>query len=359
MAVFRRFMHLAVVAAGTSLVACLMAESAVAQAGVLRDGSAAVAKMAKVYKVKVHAGKPKRSSGASAGSDGGGCLPPIIGSNRESLCLVFPAMVTVVQLENGDPVGDEVYKFGVQTIVDLSATSARFAESVAVVGLTTTGDDPGLDPTITVTSQCDQPCRDTSPQLLAVGTPQVAAGKNSNGVDAPSNQVVWPSPVISLFAGYGGYESNTVSWPVMPAIRCDHMYPGLWKAGCVFPGYAPTVDMSGLPHITRGISRVQGRGGHVGRPGGGHPLHRASSAVATKHNRRLVCPKHLPRPKGSSCDEYPFASTVEGGMSLPPIDRIIQWVPLRENQNQGVILSAFYRHNRVLRGDAFYVFAGK
>ncbi len=359
---FRRFIRVGTAATGILLVAGLLVtvDSATAQGSNPHDGHAVIAKKKKTYKVKVHAGKPKApSAAASASNGGGGCLPPIIGFDRESLCLTFPVRVTVVQLENGEPVGDEAYKFGVQTLVDLSAAAAKFVESVAVVGLTTSGDDPGLDPTITVTSQCDQPCQDTSPQILAVGTPQVAAGGASNGVDVPSNQVAWPEPVVSLYAEYGGYESNTVSWQVVPVIRRDHMYPGVWRAGCVFPGYVPTVDMSGLPHIARGIRKVQGRGDHVGRPGGSHPLHRASSGVTAKHNRHLVCPKHLRRPRGSSCDEYPFASTMEGGTSLPPIDRIIQWVPAHENQRQGVVLSTFYRHNRVLRSDAFYVSAGK
>jgi hypothetical protein len=113
------------------------------------------------------------------------------------LCRVFPVTVTVAQLRNGEAVGDEADKFGVQTLVELSATSARFVECVAVVGLATAGDDPGVDPTITLTSQCDQPCRDTSPQLLPVGTPKIAPGGNSNGADAPSNQVVRPAPAPS------------------------------------------------------------------------------------------------------------------------------------------------------------------
>ena len=114
--------------------------------------------------------------------------------------------------------------------------------------------------------------------------------------------------------------------------------------------------MSGLPAIAKGIREVQGRGSHVGRPGGRNPLHRASSSVEKDNNRKLVCPKNLKRPKGSQCDEYPFASSKEGGTALPAIDRIIQWVPAAQNKQQGQILSSFYRENRVLRGvDAFYV----
>ncbi len=63
-----------------------------------------------------------------------------------------------------------------------------------------------------------------------------------------------------------------------------------------------------------------------------------------------MCPKGLKRPPNTQCDEYPFASTSKGGTKLPPIDRAREWVPRHENQKQRVILSGFYRNNRILRG---------
>ncbi|MBT0565650.1 NucA/NucB deoxyribonuclease domain-containing protein [Williamsia sp. CHRR-6] len=64
-------------------------------------------------------------------------------------------------------------------------------------------------------------------------------------------------------------------------------------------------------------------------------------------------------PALNSCDEYPFASTVEGGASAS-----IAWVPLAEQVRvdgddidvaQGTLLSTFYRENRVIEGDKFFV----
>ena len=43
---------------------------------------------------------------------------------------------------------------------------------------------------------------------------------------------------------------------------------------------------------------------------------------------------HLPM----SCDEYPFASTAEGGGNT-----VIAEVPKTENDKQGTMLAAFYR----------------
>jgi hypothetical protein len=52
-----------------------------------------------------------------------------------------------------------------------------------------------------------------------------------------------------------------------------------------------------------------------------------------------------------SCDEYPFASTIEGG----PGKASIAGVPLWEQRRQGGDLLAFYRRHRIGNGDAFVV----
>ena len=52
-----------------------------------------------------------------------------------------------------------------------------------------------------------------------------------------------------------------------------------------------------------------------------------------------------------SCDEYPFASTIEGG----PGKASIAGVPVQEQRRQGGDLLAFYRRHRIGNGDAFVV----
>jgi hypothetical protein len=52
-----------------------------------------------------------------------------------------------------------------------------------------------------------------------------------------------------------------------------------------------------------------------------------------------------------SCDEYPFASTYEGG----PGKASIAGVPLGEQRRQGGDLAGFYRRHRLGNGDAFVV----
>lgn len=64
-------------------------------------------------------------------------------------------------------------------------------------------------------------------------------------------------------------------------------------------------------------------------------LHRTRSSASG--NRRAACGGVLAG-VGMSCDEYPFASTKEGGKRART-----RVVPLSENHSQGGQLSAFYR----------------
>ena len=55
------------------------------------------------------------------------------------------------------------------------------------------------------------------------------------------------------------------------------------------------------------------------------------------------------RPDGS-CDEYPFASTDQGGAGASAAN-----VQLRQNRIQGGLIGGFYRSQRILTNDAFWV----
>jgi hypothetical protein len=86
---------------------------------------------------------------------------------------------------------------------------------------------------------------------------------------------------------------------------------------------------------------------------------RAAQAAGKPAILHRVSPRPADRRPGAcrgwrgpgSCDEYPFASTVEGG----PGKASIAGVPLWEQRRQGGDLLAFYRANRIGNGDAFVV----
>ena len=70
----------------------------------------------------------------------------------------------------------------------------------------------------------------------------------------------------------------------------------------------------------------------------------------TPINRRKACGKFKLTTPGGSCDEYPFASTVEGGQGA-----VVAEVPLKENLIQGGMLSVFYRYRLKKQAGAKFV----
>lgn len=65
---------------------------------------------------------------------------------------------------------------------------------------------------------------------------------------------------------------------------------------------------------------------------------------------RANCGSFKARFAGGSCDEYPFASTEEGGSGARTEE-----VPAREQDCQGGTLSTSYRYQRITTGDSFMV----
>ncbi len=57
------------------------------------------------------------------------------------------------------------------------------------------------------------------------------------------------------------------------------------------------------------------------------------------------------------CDEYPFASTYEGGTYLPANQREITFTTPKEQRTQGGLITAFKKKYRILDHDPFYVIA--
>ena len=84
----------------------------------------------------------------------------------------------------------------------------------------------------------------------------------------------------------------------------------------------------------------------------GHPkqLHRTTDKAEIRKNRYDSGCTKMVKPPGQSCDEYPFASSKEGGTGAKTM-----LVPRAENNMQGGLLSGFYRKNNIADGDCFNV----
>jgi len=189
----------------------------------------------------------------------------------------------------------------------------------------------------------------------------------TTGYQGAEDQIVIDSPLATYFQEVSDFATDwTLDTPVPGmsqsygtemtdiSVRCDNQVGT--RAGCVNPDYTPTLKFSGIPNININIGNHQALNG-VGAPDG-TPLHRGESPLTTVANRDAACrtdretslgtkPTNMTNP---SCDEYPFASSKEGGGNAS-----VRWVPLAENNSQGGQTSTFYQNNRVMPGDAFYV----
>lgn len=210
----------------------------------------------------------------------------------------------------------------------------------------------------------------------------------SDSVDGPVDLVYQATISSTIFAAnQAGYGVSIVNWDVnrpnvIPVngsqsvssaqVRCDSMFSNR-TSGCVHPDSGPQryiLFANMFPEIAEDIVASQ-----LDKiPGGDIALTRAQNAV--DDNRATACPDSRPREAGFTCDEYPFASTLDGAASdwnhgetftwcgigdLPasPVNFQPAWsvcmVPEEENFLQGVDLGEFYADWRVIDGDEFTV----
>ena len=92
---------------------------------------------------------------------------------------------------------------------------------------------------------------------------------------------------------------------------------------------------------------------HWGSPFGS-PLNRLMDPVAVGNNRAISCSGVI-SPPGFSCDEYPLATTYQGGNGASADDRSTRVVPQTANNSQGGLTSGYYDYYRVVNSDPFFV----
>jgi Deoxyribonuclease NucA/NucB len=144
------------------------------------------------------------------------------------------------------------------------------------------------------------------------------------------------------------YEGDALAFPPLTettvGVRCDSQKGYKYPAGCANPSYTPTyvISSSTYPDIAK-FDKAQIAG---------HPswatLTRVSPAQADK-NRSVACKGFKP-PPGKSCDEFPYASTSQGGAGAARTA-----VNKKENSSQGGNLVGFYNANRLFYGEKFHV----
>ncbi len=106
------------------------------------------------------------------------------------------------------------------------------------------------------------------------------------------------------------------------------------------------IESQRMPYIAAHIRDAQAAG---------YPsvLRRLKNKTQSERNRDAACAElPSPRPSGMQCDEYPFASTYEGGANSSA-----RLVPEKEQEIQGGVMSGFYRRraNNIQDGTPFIV----
>jgi len=215
-------------------------------------------------------------------------------------------------------------------------------------------------------------------QDFKVEVPVGAGNITSVGI-AHAFNFTHPSP--DVLSG-DGYRSTSFA-----AVRCDAVAGNRGTSGCIADDEIPILDFKGrgaIPAVSVHVGYAQASGlpGGIGMP----PLTRTSDSNLAASNRDASCNRvRQARPAGQSCDEYPFASTYEGGASdntgrtyggclIDPLPSGVVEVTggdfvgnsgysmcilnARQNSRAGGIETWFFTKNRVLDGDKFRVRAG-
>ncbi|MEU0861032.1 NucA/NucB deoxyribonuclease domain-containing protein [Streptomyces griseofuscus] len=282
--------------------------------------------------------------------------------NRYSECEWVSIHVDVIKVINGKPELEGTVDFDVKHQMTLKANSANWSEKFHVSKARTTGAGSGVAASITAASAGGTKATVHFPNghVLSssaadgtVGYATSIAPKKINPKAKTKYAYTFTKP---------GYSPGSVTYN-SAVYRCDNYYGSTKtsRAGCAVPDVPTGVSMVGLARIDEGIRKLRANGGHYGDPNGGKPLHWMINKKQEDANRKAVCPSSAPpdmkRAGRTSCDEYPFASSHEGGTHLPAKQREITWVKVQENKSQGGRITAWRGKMHVMDGDPFYVIA--
>ncbi|MET7382966.1 hypothetical protein ABZT08_29905 [Streptomyces sp. NPDC005526] len=296
-------------------------------------------------------------AGPSARAAAASCTINRITINRFSECEWVTVHVDVVKVVNGRPVLEGTAAFSVKHQMTLKANSANWSEKFTVSKARTTGKGKGVHVNVSAKSGGGTKATVHFPQGHTLDS--AASGTVSNTTGAIARKKI--NPKAKTAYGYTftkpGYNPGSVSY-ASATYRCDNYYG---TTGCAITEAPTAINLITLPRISEGIRKLRSHGGHYGDPNGGKPLHWMINATQQKKNRQAVCsvpvPTDMRRAGRTSCDEYPFASTYEGGTHLPAGQRTITWVKKNEDDAQGANITNWRRQFHVMDHDPYYVIA--
>ena len=259
--------------------------------------------------------------------------------------------ISVLQVPDGKLVGTA--KAAVINSVEADPRGLTWTHRIKFVRLSGWGDINGLIPQ--GTPACPLECTVTGSQLpnrLLLDQPEGNLAATSSIDPRTKGTIAAGQSRWSVsFSQMGAFPSQPADF-TSEAVRCDTATPNA-RPGCVLSRYTPTLNYTTAHNgeLATHIRDAQASG-RPGAPASGKPLTRTTNRTRVELNRTTSCPPLLPRPPGTQCDEYPFASTQQGGLLNGASSRLIDQ---DDNTTGGNELAAFYRQNRVVDSDPFYV----
>ncbi|MFI6685651.1 NucA/NucB deoxyribonuclease domain-containing protein [Streptomyces sp. NPDC050485] len=368
-------------AAGVAALALIWGSAGGASAHAAQPGKSELSVHVRKITPKWHGAMPKgatKANALSADTDPTGCGDPwwwLEWTNetlRTSHCQDEQDTINLIRWVNRVPEIVGTAKVTISHLTMMSTTSLTWSEQVTVSKADLSGEARKTPITMSLLAFAKPNTTLHRTGQLAGAFTLSGTSQETGAIDYSSQvhkmQEVWDSTKYVYFADAVGFPL-TIASSSGPEWRCDDVF---WDKktqkqhtkvpGCVLPFQAAydaspvfvPSGMYGLKGIRQNIQTVQKNGVHIGRPFSGKPLHRTTDAQRA-NNYKAVCAGLKPPSPGLSCDEYPFASTAEGGTFFAPPNRGIAWVSVQEQRQQGGFLRAFYSQSRILPGDPFYV----
>lgn len=296
---------------------------------------------------------------------------------RYSACGAITGQLYVKEIINGAEVTTGTMSFLVFPYAYSSKDLGTWASQIQVSPSTQTGTAVGLR--IWGTANCAGYICTPQGQSFPIQVPPIFGDADGESYYS------WAGATGASAIGVGQWSinfQNALGWTSAtpftyqtPTIRCDKAVPGVTTTGCVFTIVEPWIQYPIGTTFADHVIAAQASG-LKGAYASGQPLHRLVNTAVQNLNRNTACPASLPRPTGFSCDEYPFASTMEGAYlsgggartfpgcqttgGTPPSTGAVGYsrcmIVNSQNTLAGAELnSVLYVPMRIINGDGFFV----
>jgi hypothetical protein len=264
-------------------------------------------------------------------------------ATRLDWCAAFAAVITV--FEDDDPVGTATIDQVDYASWKVSSRTWNLTNQIySEIATAATGVLIGEPVTIVAVNTCSSGCSVTSNGTYTVVAPDYPAETPENvGVDSPGTATVTGSLTTTWTYTADALTAVPPLSETTVGVRCDSQKGYKYPAGCANPSFQPTYVLSAAkyPAIAKFDKAELAK----------HPswstLTRATP-TQKKANRALVCKGFKKTSKTDSCDEFPYASTTQGGAGAAQ-----EHVNVTENKAQGGNLVGFYNSNRLFYGENF------